>query len=156
MRPEPLADRPFHGTIHAERLYTIHLETSDHGIPVLAAALRETEHISVNRDRLERMGLAPGAWLRDLKGAARRCESGDPEIRADTTDGAGKTFRRGDLADEILLRTGPHVGGSIAAPDPSPPTPPPARARWRIAVSAGGSARRPRSGRPGPPRCRAG
>ena len=105
MRPEPLPERPFHGTIHAERLYTIHLETLDHGIPVLGAALRETEHISVNRDKLARMGLVPGAWLRELKGAARRCESQDPEIRADTPDGTGRTFRRGDLADEILLRS---------------------------------------------------
>ncbi|MBZ5639856.1 MAG: ribonuclease Z, partial [Acidobacteriia bacterium] len=103
MIPEPLPDRPFTGTLHAERLYTMHAAIVDHGIPVLAVALRETEHISVNRDRLERLGLAPGSWLRDLKQAVRRCEPADAEIRADTQNGDGRTFRRGDLADEIIL-----------------------------------------------------
>jgi len=105
MLPEPQPEREFNGTIHAERLYTIHLEVLDHGIPVLGVALRETEHISVNRDRLERMRLVPGPWLRDLKAAARRCESGDAEIRVDTSDGAGRSFRRSDLSAEILLRS---------------------------------------------------
>lgn len=105
MRPEPLPDRPFTGTLHAERLYTVHVDVLDHGIPVLGVALRETEHVSVNVDRLERLGLAPGPWLRDLKWAMRRCEPEDVEIRADTTEGAGRVFRRGDLAREILLRS---------------------------------------------------
>lgn len=105
MRPEPLPDRPFTGVVHAERLYTVHAETLDHGIPVLGVALRETEHISVNRDRLERMGLLAGPWLRELKQAARRCESGEPEIRVDSVDGGGRTFRRSELEAEILLRS---------------------------------------------------
>ena len=66
MEPDPLPDRPFTGVIHGERLYTMHLEVLDHGIPVLGVALRETEHISVNKDRLLRMGLVPGEWLREL------------------------------------------------------------------------------------------
>ncbi len=104
MRPEPLPDRPFAGTVHAERLYTMHAAVVDHGIPVLAVALRETEHISVNRDRLEKLGLVAGAWLRDLKHGVRRCEPPGAEIRADTPDGAGRVYRRGDLAEEIILR----------------------------------------------------
>ncbi len=104
MRPEPLPDRRFAGTLHAERLYTMHVATVDHGIPVLAVALRETEHLSVNRDRLEKMGLVPGAWLRDLKQAVRRREPPDAEIRADAPDGQGRTFKTGELAGEILLR----------------------------------------------------
>ncbi len=105
MRPEPQPDREFHGPIHAERLYTIHCEILDHGIPVLGVALRETEHISVNRDRLQRAGLAPGPWLRELKQAARRCEPCEETIDAQTTDGGTKGFRRGALIEEILLRS---------------------------------------------------
>ncbi len=103
MRPEPQPDRPFDGTLHAERLFTVHGALLDHGIPVLGVALRETEHISVNRDRLERLGLRPGPWLRELKQAVRRCESMDEPIEADAEGGA-RRFRRGDLVEEIILR----------------------------------------------------
>ena len=105
MRPEPEPDRPFHGIAHAERLFTMHADTLDHGVPVLGIALRETEHLSVNRDRLERMGLAAGPWLRDLKHAVRRCEPGDVEVRASATDGSTRSYRRSELASEILLRS---------------------------------------------------
>lgn len=105
MEPEPLPDRAFEGVIHAERLYTVHVETLDHGIPVLGVSLRETEHISVNRDRLDRMGLVAGPWLRDLKHMVRRCEPGDVEIRAEGADGSGKLYRRSELEAEILLRS---------------------------------------------------
>jgi ribonuclease Z len=105
MEPEPLPDRPFTGVIHGERLYTLHVEVLDHGIPVLGVALRETEHISVNKDRLMKMGLVPGEWLRDLKQAVRRVEPGDREIRADTGGGEGRTFTVAQLAGEIILRS---------------------------------------------------
>jgi ribonuclease Z len=105
MEPEPLPDRPFTGVIHGERLYTLHVAVLDHGIPVLGAALRETEHISVNRDRVRRLGLSPGEWLRELKQAVRRCEADDRLIEADTVQGGKSTFKRGELATEIILRS---------------------------------------------------
>ena len=105
MRPLPQPDRRFHGTLHAERLFTMHVEALDHGIPVLGVALRETEHLSVNRDRLERMGLVPGPWLRELKDAVRRCEPGGDPIRASEASGALRVFRTDDLAGEVLLRS---------------------------------------------------
>src|SRR6185436_4295352 len=74
MEPEPLPPRRFAGTLHAERLFTMHGALFDHGIPVLGAALREVEHVSVNRDRLTRLGLAAGPWLRELKQAVRRSD----------------------------------------------------------------------------------
>ncbi len=105
MAPEPLPDRPFTGVIHGERLYTLHVAVLDHGIPVLAAALCETEHISVNRDRVLKAGLSPGEWLRELKQAVRRCEADDREIVADTLDGATRVYTRRELAEEIILRS---------------------------------------------------
>jgi ribonuclease Z len=105
MRLEPLPDRPFGGTLHAERLFTLHVDTLDHGIPVLAVALRETEHIAVNKDRLERLGLEPGEWLRELKHAARRCLPGDVEIEAQTSGGGRRAIPRGELIDEVLIRS---------------------------------------------------
>jgi ribonuclease Z len=105
MRPEPMPDRRFTGTLYADRLFTLHVAVLDHGIPVLAAALREVEHISVNKDRLMRMGLAPGPWLRDLKHAVRRCFPGDEIVVASTERGGTAEFRRDELASEIILRS---------------------------------------------------
>jgi ribonuclease Z len=104
MEPEPLPDRPFSGVLHAERLFTFHAAMLDHGIPVLGAALRETEHLSVDADRLRKLGLAPGAWLRDLKHSVRRKEPDEDEVRVDLPEGAARMFRRGELAAEILRR----------------------------------------------------
>ncbi len=105
MKPEPLPDRPFNGTVHAHRAYTIHADEFDHDIPVLGVALKETEHLSVDKDRLVRLGLQPGAWLNDLKMAVRRCEPRDRPIEALAEDGTAKKYGCGDLADEVLFRT---------------------------------------------------
>ena len=67
LRPEPGPDRPWNGTLHAHRAYTIHADLFDHGIPVLGVALRETEHLAVDKDRLTKLGFVPGEWLAELK-----------------------------------------------------------------------------------------
>jgi ribonuclease Z len=105
MKPDPQPEAAFEGTIHAERLFTLHGVLLDHGVPVLGAAMRETEHLSVNKDRLRRNGLDPGPWLRDLKHAVRRCMPADGEIEAATRGGGRRTFRIGELAAEILIRS---------------------------------------------------
>jgi len=105
MQPEPLPDRPFNGTLHAQRAYTIHADVLDHGIPVLGVALRETEHLSVNKDQVLRLGLVPGPWLAELKLAVRRCRPDDEPVNAQTTDGSTRRYRCGELASEILFRT---------------------------------------------------
>jgi ribonuclease Z len=105
LRPEPLGERPFHGTVWAHRAFTAHAAVLDHGIPVLGVALHETEHLSVDKDRLERLGLVTGPWLADLKLHVRRCRPGDAEIEAATAGGATRRLRIGDLAAAILTRT---------------------------------------------------
>lgn len=104
MLPEPLPDRRVEGTLHAERLYTVHAVPLDHGVPVLGVSLRETEHLSVNRDRLLRMGLVPGPWLRDLKEAVRRCEPGDVVVEAAEQGGGTRALPRDALAEALILR----------------------------------------------------
>jgi ribonuclease Z len=71
MKPVPLPDVPFGGTVHAERAFRIEVATFDHGIPVLGVVARETRHLAVNKDLLVRRGLVPGAWLKALKDAIR-------------------------------------------------------------------------------------
>ena len=105
MRPEPLPERPYGGSLFAHRAYNLQAIELDHGIPVLGVALEETEHLSVNKDRLVRAGLRPGAWLRDLKQAIRRRLPGSASVEAETEDGGSRTCRVDDaLAEEFVTR----------------------------------------------------
>jgi ribonuclease Z len=106
MRPEPAGATPFAGTVHAERLFTIEVAVLDHGIPVLAAALREVEHLGVDKDALDRLSLVPGPWLATLKDLARRREPGGTAVEAAAADGATRVFPLAELEDR-LLRRGP-------------------------------------------------
>lgn len=103
MRPLRSPDAPFTATIHAERSFRIDVATLDHGIPVLGVAVRETVHLAVDRDALDRRGLAPGAWLKTLKDAMRRGATDDTPIEAETTDGGRTTAALGDLADGLIV-----------------------------------------------------
>lgn len=105
MRPTPIEERRFAGTLHTHRAYTIHADLFDHGIPVLGVVLKETEHLSVNKDRLDRSGLEAGPWLSELKSAVRRCSPDDTEIEAMSVGGTVSRQRLGELAGEILFRT---------------------------------------------------
>jgi len=105
MMPEPLPDRPYRGTLAAERAYTAHIAELDHGIPVLGVALHETAHLSVNEDRLCRLGLAAGPWLSELKSAVRRREPEDQPIEVLTAGGGTQRRPGGDLARQILFAT---------------------------------------------------
>ena len=105
MRPTPIEERSFSGVLHAHRAYSLHADLFDHGIPVLGVVLKETEHLSVNKDRLGRMGLEAGPWLGELKNAVRRCAPDDTEIDAVAVDGTVRRQRLGELVGEILFRT---------------------------------------------------
>jgi len=105
MRPEPLAGRPFHGTVHGQRAYTIEACTLDHGTPVLGVVLRETEHLAVNADQLRRLGLEPGPWLSALKMAVRRRQTHGVSIEALASGGGIRDVDAEELAREILRRT---------------------------------------------------
>jgi ribonuclease Z len=105
MSPESLPDRPYRGTLAAQRAYTVHIGELDHGIPVLGVALHETAHLSVNKDRLSQLGLEPGPWLSELKSAVRRVEAEDQPIEALATAGGTRRHLRGELARQILFST---------------------------------------------------
>jgi ribonuclease Z len=105
MQPGAPTERRFTGTLHGHRAYTIHADIFDHGIPVLGVVLKETEHLSVNKDRLDRMGLTPGPWLSEFKNAVRRCAPEDDPIEIPTPDGTPSRHTIGELTEQILFRT---------------------------------------------------
>jgi ribonuclease Z len=104
LRAEPLAAQPFDGTLVREPSYRIDVASFDHGIPVLGFAMREIEHLAVNKDRLDALGLETGPWLRALKDALRVGVPADAEIEALAAGGAPRRWRVRDLAGEIILR----------------------------------------------------
>jgi len=105
LQPTETRTRPFTGKLHDHRAYTIEAGVFDHGIPVLGVVLRETEHLSVDKDRLTRRGLSPGPWLSALKHAVRRREPPGTEIEVPQPGGGILRQPIGDLAAEILFRT---------------------------------------------------
>ena len=104
LKPRPLPTRPFDGLVHDGEVYAIHAAVFDHGIPVLGFALREHERLSVDKDRLTREGLRPGAWLRRLKTLVREERESGEEIEAEGADGSERRRSAGDLATRILRR----------------------------------------------------
>jgi len=57
------------GVVLEEPSFLVQSMILDHGIPVLAFALEEKNHINILKKRLEEMGLQVGPWLNDLKTA---------------------------------------------------------------------------------------
>ena len=103
MRPVTLPDLPASAAARSERAFRIDLATLDHGLPVLGIALQEVEHLAVNRDRLDRMGLTAGPWLGRLKAALRQ---GDERavIDAERAGGGTVSLASGELAAELIAR----------------------------------------------------
>ncbi len=55
--------------VHDELTFRVRARFVDHDIPCLAYAIEEKAHVNVAKDRLDELGVATGAWLRDLKHA---------------------------------------------------------------------------------------
>lgn len=62
--------------VHDETLFRVRGRFVDHDIPCLAYVVEEKAHINVAKDRIEALGVATGAWLRELKHAV---QSGAPD-----------------------------------------------------------------------------
>jgi len=104
MKGVPVEESSFTGTVHAERSFRVEVAVLDHGIPVLGVAVREVEHLAVNKDRLARLGLVPGEWLGELKDAIRRGANPATPIEVDCADGEREARRLEALEAELVVR----------------------------------------------------
>ncbi|MCI4679365.1 ribonuclease Z [Rhodoblastus acidophilus] len=97
------------GLLLQEPDFQMRAATLDHGVPVLAFALEERMEINILRDRVERMGLAVGPWLRRFKEAILR-EAPDNDlidvIFQSETAGQVSKLPLGALRREIM-KSGP-------------------------------------------------
>jgi ribonuclease Z len=106
--PEPPASRPFAGVVHETPAYAVRAAHLDHRIACLGYALVEKTRLNVRPQELERLGVAAGPWLNQLKAAVRLGLPGDSAIRAEWRAGGERrerTFRLGELRERLLVET---------------------------------------------------
>ena len=80
-RDGPIRKAPFDGTVLREPALTVRAVHLDHGIPVLAFALKERFHVNIVTSALDDMGLRPGPWLNRFK--ALLLENAPADARVD-------------------------------------------------------------------------
>jgi ribonuclease Z len=105
-RREPLEARPAPaGVLLEENAFRVRAAFLDHQTTCLAFAVEEKAHVNVWKDRLERLGLPTGPWLKDLKEAAIRGAPDDTPVRAWWRDRHGeheRYFALGELKAQVL------------------------------------------------------
>ena len=94
----------FNGTLLEERSFSIQAIHLDHKIPCLAFKLEERFHVNIMKDRLKRLGIPPGPWLKRFKEALY--EEHDPEesfhvVWKENGKERHLTFLLADLARQI-------------------------------------------------------
>jgi ribonuclease Z len=77
-------------TLHEEATFRVRARIVDHEMPVLAFALEEKARLRIAPDRLRAMGLATGAWLRDLKQAVLTGAAADTSLTLRWRDREGE------------------------------------------------------------------
>lgn len=85
------------GCIKDEPLYTVSAAVLDHRTPSLAFSIEEKNVMRVRKEELERFGLEPGPWLKELKEKSPSAA----ECRDEVVVG-NKRFRRIDLEKMLL------------------------------------------------------
>jgi ribonuclease Z len=109
-RREPLPDIRFDGDILSSRDgLIVRGMVLDHATPCLGFALQEPAHVNVWKARLERLGLAVGPWLRELKHAILIGAPDDTRIHAWQSGRLIKTMPLADLRDVATVTAGQKI-----------------------------------------------
>src|SRR6185369_3060278 len=85
------------------RYVSVEAELLDHKIPVLAFRIRERPHFAIDPRLLERQGLVPGDWIRDLKSRAWK---GDKTVGVALLRSRGDTVQKEESVDPEGLYAG--------------------------------------------------
>jgi ribonuclease Z len=107
-KPGPCKTIPFAGIIDSNPHYTVKALHLDHRITSLAFSIEERFHVNINKDRLHRLGLPTGPWLREFKNCLweEKPDTFKVKIYADDNPGKGATERSlGYLKREIATKT---------------------------------------------------
>jgi ribonuclease Z len=99
--------------IHDEPLLRVRACFVDHEMPCLAFALEEKPRPRIDRVRLEAMGLATGAWLRDLRQAVARGAPADMPILLRWRDRSGEHQQQRCVGELRTILRDPSPGRRI-------------------------------------------
>lgn len=110
--PEEKKEDPFTGILEEDSQLKISAAHLDHFIPSLAFSLEERFHINVHKERLSEKGLSIGPWLKEMKEALWRGESGDLCLKVPLEGGGGveeKEFSLDDLKATVTFTPGQKI-----------------------------------------------
>jgi ribonuclease Z len=99
---------PFTGIIDSNPHYTVKALHLDHRITSLAFSIKERFHININKDRLNRLGLPAGPWLREFKNCLWEEKPDTFKVNIYAHDKTGEKVTQlplGDLKREIATKT---------------------------------------------------
>ncbi len=102
-----LGNIPFTGILLEEDMFSVCCSPLDHKITSLAFALKERFHININRDKLDKLNLPAGSWLRRFKQALWEGAPDDESFEVTWSDDAegGEIFSLSELKEEIAVIT---------------------------------------------------
>jgi ribonuclease Z len=110
--PEEKREDSFTGILEEGSQLKISAAHLDHFIPSLGFALEERFHINVHKERLSERGFSIGPWLKEMKDALWRGESGDLCLKVLLEGGGGveeKEFFLDDLKETVTLTPGQKI-----------------------------------------------
>jgi ribonuclease Z len=107
--PEEKKEGPFTGILEEDSQLKISAAHLDHFIPSLAFALEERFHINVHKERLSERGLSLGPWLKELKDALWRGESGGFCLKVPLEGGGEKELSLDDLKETVTFTRGQKI-----------------------------------------------
>lgn len=93
------------GILLDEDAFRVRSVLLDHGIPSLAFALEEKDHVNIMKSRILEMGLGVGPWLSELKRAVLGGEEGEKLFRAWWRESGNLKETRlplGELREKVL------------------------------------------------------
>jgi ribonuclease Z len=110
--PEGRKEEPFAGILEEDSHLKVTATHLDHFIPSLAFALEERFHINVHKERLAERGFSIGPWLKEMKDALWRGNSGDLRLKVPLESGEGeeeKEVSLEDLKETVTLTPGQKI-----------------------------------------------
>ena len=110
--PEGEKEEPFSGILEEDSHLKISATHLDHFIPSLAFILEERFHINVHKERLAERGLSIGPWLKEMKEALWKGETGDFRLQVPLESGGDveeKEFSLEDLKETVTLTPGQKI-----------------------------------------------
>ncbi len=100
------------GVVHADPAFRVTIAVLEHRTPCLGFAVQETAHVNVWKNRLSKLGLPVGPWLRELKRAAVENRSDDYpiEVGLRSKPANERAMPLGTLRSAVTVTPGQKIG----------------------------------------------